>query len=839
MVSRCLVSEESKSSTDLSLSSLITTISGSLELSLPSTSPSSSDIASPPSPVGSDSSTSLAGTCYSDVFAVGQTEPHIRYTSPGEESSHNRDIRDKPAIIIPSKLAHSRLKSPDRFVPARNEYSLLSLKYRLSKHPSVLSPNEKLFRARDQSLDPFASIARAQVGLRRNFVTDRRILPHSLPRHISSEPLTEPIHDSAELINPETGPVWIFEGGQSPLHGPQYAVSDGNGGFLGSGTVAPLHMADFFAKDSSSDNLQRYESRLALALEVDQASKVLSLQYPRFNASPKAHSFPPMKATVSWDDGRWRKNEWSNKIPTKPIEEPTSSVPSTPFRVLDAPLLRDDFYCSTLAYCRRARVLAVGLGHRVYLWSEETRVQHPPLKEYSPSNYVISMAFSSYQGGHSILAVGRHGGQLSLWSTFDPEPLFEINLPSPVSCVCFKDRTTRRKSSRYSRLLVDMDDLVVGDDVGYIWFYSVEWVKSTKRKRYRSNNGAVTLLAKISAHSQQICGMAWSPDGRYLATGGNDNTCLLFDMADLLGKTKSKDGQTSKGRFTQISLRTSGISCIQWLAHSTGVKCPALSQGDLTNHFVTGTEVPQPPRTHRIGVSARTVIVPFNSHKYRFPHAAAVKAIAFAPWQSSLLATGGGTNDRCIRFYHTTSGACLATINVHAQVTSLIWSKTRREIAATFGYAHPEHPYRIAVFSWPSCKQVVAIPWIMGNDRRRFDNDYSADWGRALWAISYPGGPNEARRELREPTSSSRRRFGNNVTSKYDRSETSRREGGTWWSRTAEEGCIIVASSDECVKFHEVWSGSPKNVSGISGLLGGSDILETLEGIEKEKEVIR
>jgi hypothetical protein len=48
-----------------------------------------------------------------------------------------------------------------------------------------------------------------------------------------------------------------------------------------------------------------------------------------------------------------------------------------------------------------------------------------------------------------------------------------------------------------------------------------------------------------------------------------------------------------------------------------------------------------------------------------------------------------------------------------------------------------------------------------------------------------------------------------------------------------------VASSDESVKFHEVWTANRKATAGGKGLLGGSDILEALEGIEKEGEVIR
>lgn len=81
-----------------------------------------------------------------------------------------------------------------------------------------------------------------------------------------------------------------------------------------------------------------------------------------------------------------------------------------------------------------------------------------------------------------------------------------------------------------------------------------------------------------------------------------------------------------------------------------------------------------------------------------------------------------------------------------------------------------------------------------------------------MYAIPYPGGPNE--------------------------SQTSR-EGGRSLTRTAQEGCIVVACSDESVKFHEVWTASQKSTAGGEGLLGGSDILEGLEGIDKEGEVIR
>lgn len=201
----------------------------------------------------------------------------------------------------------------------------------------------------------------------------------------------------------------------------------------------------------------------------------------------------------------------------------------------------------------------------------------------------------------------------------------------------------------------------------------------------------------------------------------------------------------------------------------------------------------------------------------------------------SLTSLGGGSNDRCIHFFHTFSGATLATINVSAQVTSLLWSTSHREIAATFGYANPEHPVRIAVFSWPECRQVVQIPW---------QEDM-----RALYAVAYPGGPNEPATST--TTLANSRRIEDSIDDgDVLREDTSvgiasgSRDATARWAarsgRPKSEGCIVVAASDETVRFHEVWSETRRGVLGWRGVLGGSDILEGLEGIEKDGgEMIR
>jgi cell division cycle protein 20 (cofactor of APC complex) len=63
-------------------------------------------------------------------------------------------------------------------------------------------------------------------------------------------------------------------------------------------------------------------------------------------------------------------------------------------------------------------------------------------------------------------------------------------------------------------------------------------------------------------------------------------------------------------------------------------------------------------------------------------HTAAVKALAWCPWQKDLLATGGGSSDRTIRFWNTQTGSCLNSIATPSQVSSIIWSPTTKELVS-------------------------------------------------------------------------------------------------------------------------------------------------------------
>ena len=138
-------------------------------------------------------------------------------------------------------------------------------------------------------------------------------------------------------------------------------------------------------------------------------------------------------------------------------------------------------------------------------------------------------------------------------------------------------------------------------------------------------------MSRYEGHRQEICGLKWSFDDQFLASGGNDNKLMI-------------GGQHGSKNATQP--------------------------------------------LHK-----------FSSHK------AAVKAIAWSPHQSGLVASGGGTADRCIKFWNTRAGIELQSIETGSQVCNLMFSKSSNEIVSTHGYSDNA----VVVWKYPSLKKVATL----------------------------------------------------------------------------------------------------------------------------------
>lgn len=283
-------------------------------------------------------------------------------------------------------------------------------------------------------------------------------------------------------------------------------------------------------------------------------------------------------------------------------------IARSPFKVLDAPCLEDDFYLNLVDWSSE-NVLAVGLASCVYLWSACTSVV-TKLCDLQFGGPVCSVAWNQ-QGNQ--LAVGTMPGLVQVWD--------------PATCQLV--RTMSGHSARAGCLAWNSSILSSGGRDKQIFNRDMRC-----REPY---------VAQLSGHKQEVCGLKWSFDDSQLASGGNDNRLLVWN--------------------------------------GTG-----MGSGGSVNS--TGS-----------GVSYTSPVLKFSSHE------AAVKAIAWSPHARGLLASGGGTADRKIRFWNTMTNTALAAVDTGSQVCNLAWSKNVNEIVSTHGFSQNQ----IIVWKYPTLTKVVTL----------------------------------------------------------------------------------------------------------------------------------
>ncbi|XP_010444866.2 PREDICTED: cell division cycle 20.2, cofactor of APC complex-like [Camelina sativa] len=86
-------------------------------------------------------------------------------------------------------------------------------------------------------------------------------------------------------------------------------------------------------------------------------------------------------------------------------------------------------------------------------------------------------------------------------------------------------------------------------------------------------------------------------------------------------------------------------------------------------------------------------------------HTSAVKALAWCPFQTNLLATGGGERDGRIKFWNTRTGACLNTVETGSQVCSLLWSNKERELLSSHGFTQNQ----LTLWKYPSMVKMAEL----------------------------------------------------------------------------------------------------------------------------------
>ena len=86
-------------------------------------------------------------------------------------------------------------------------------------------------------------------------------------------------------------------------------------------------------------------------------------------------------------------------------------------------------------------------------------------------------------------------------------------------------------------------------------------------------------------------------------------------------------------------------------------------------------------------------------------HKGPVRALAWSPWQRSVLATGGGKKDNFIRFYNTDTKSIIGEYNTGSQVCQILWNKYEKEIITS----HGKNKNPIYIWSYPKMNKITEL----------------------------------------------------------------------------------------------------------------------------------
>lgn len=205
---------------------------------------------------------------------------------------------------------------------------------------------------------------------------------------------------------------------------------------------------------------------------------------------------------------------------------------------------------------------------------------------------------------------------------------------------------------------------------------SVSWSKRGNHLAVGTNSGEVHIwdinkvkkVRTMEGHSARVGTLAWGKE--CIVSGSRDKSILLRDV------------RSHRGYYERLQAHKQEVCGLKW-SFDDQMFC---SGGNDNKLFIWTPKSKEPI---------------FKSNK----HKAAVKALAWSPHQHGLLASGGGTADRCIRFWNAHQGKMTNVVDTGSQVCNLLFSKNVNELVSTHGYTQNQ----IHVWKYPNMSKIATL----------------------------------------------------------------------------------------------------------------------------------
>eukprot|EP00127_Corallochytrium_limacisporum_P001684 Clim_evm21s77 gene=Clim_evmTU21s77 len=226
-------------------------------------------------------------------------------------------------------------------------------------------------------------------------------------------------------------------------------------------------------------------------------------------------------------------------------------------------------------------------------------------------------------------------------------------------------------------------DVENGGDDAYV--SSVSWIQKGSYLAVGTDGGEVQLwdvekqrmMRSMKGHTARVGAMSWN---RHILSSGSRS-----------GNIHHHDVRAREHHTATLTGHEQEICGLKWSPDGS-----MLASGANDNLLMLWDASTTAGRRDGEGTSARHVLS---------DHTAAVKALAWCPWNANTLASGGGTADRHIRFWNATNGTCLNSIDTKSQVCSLLWNTEHREIVSSHGFSQNQ----LCIWKYPSMAKVTEL----------------------------------------------------------------------------------------------------------------------------------
>lgn len=209
-------------------------------------------------------------------------------------------------------------------------------------------------------------------------------------------------------------------------------------------------------------------------------------------------------------------------------------IRDTPYKILDAPSLQDDFYFDIVNWSAQ-NYITIGLINHVYSLNASTG------KSFKLSSYYgdnIVSAIKSNDSG-SLMAVATTTGKLDI---YDFEKYTVV-------------KSVTGHSSRVGALAWKENIIASGSRDSHVMLTDIRSRKPFERK--------------LEGHRQEICGLTFNPFDWQLASGGNDNRVSVWDA-----------GKNSE--IMRVTDHTAAVKALSWSTHQSGLLATGGGSTDKT-----------------------------------------------------------------------------------------------------------------------------------------------------------------------------------------------------------------------------------------------------------------